>query len=374
MLALLAVAAGVALLVAGAGWLVRGASRLAFAANVSPLVVGLTVVAFGTSAPELVVSVRSAIAGADEVALGNVVGSNIFNTLAILGVAALAGGLVVRQRLVRLDVPLLVAVTAGAWWSVTDGRLGVVEGSVLSAGIVVYTVFAYVVGRHEPQEVAAEYEEAFDDQSASGMRRRWPVALLLVVAGLVLLVAGAQLLVAGATELAAQLGVSDLVVGLTVVAAGTSLPELATSVVAARRGERDIAVGNVVGSNLFNLLAVLGAAGLVGGGIDVSRDMVVTDFPVVLLVTVAVLPALASGLVVRRWEGALLLAAYTGYVAHLAVGATGSPAASTARILLLAGLGILAVVFVVAGIVARRRALRRYRAAGRRAGRPRPRR
>lgn len=354
MLAALAIVVGVALLVVGAEWLVRGASRLALAARVSPLVVGLTVVAFGTSAPELVVSVRSAMAGAGEVALGNVVGSNIFNTLAILGVSALFADLAVRQRLVRLDVPLLLGVTAVALWLSADGRLGITEGLGLVTGIVLYAVLAYVLGRREPREVVAQYEGALA-VGPSARRRRWPVAALLVVAGLGLLVAGAQLLVVGATELSTRLGVSDLIVGLTVVAAGTSLPELATSVVAARRGERDIAVGNVVGSNLFNLLAVLGAAALAGGGIDVPSTMVSTDFPVLLLVTFAALPALASGLVVRSWEGALLLVAYAGYIVHLGLAAVGSPTAPLARVLLLAGLGATAAVLFAVGLALRSR-------------------
>ena len=350
-LAVLAVAAGVLLLVGGAEALVRGASRLAAAVGISPVVVGLTVVAFGTSAPELAVSVRAALAGSGEVAIGNAVGSNIFNVLAILGVSALFGGLVVHQRLVRLDVPLVVAVTGVVWWLARDQSLGVGDGIVLLAGIVAYTAVSYLVGRDEPETVGAEYDEAFG-QSPTVARRTWPAAVGLVLVGLAVLVGGAQLLVVGATDLARALGVSDLIIGLTVVAAGTSLPELATSVVAARKGERDIAVGNVVGSNLFNLLAVLGAAALAGGGIDVPAAVIATDLPVALLVALVALPALAIGLTLQPWEGALLIAGYLGYVAYLVVGATGGGAG---RMALFAGLGLLAVVLVIAGVLLDRR-------------------
>ena len=297
-----AVALGVTVLVLGADWLVRGASRLALAAGVSAVVIGLTVVAFGTSAPELAVSVGAALSGSGAIAFGNAVGSNVFNVLAILGVSALFGGLVVHQRIVRIDVPLLIVLTAGVWWLTADRLLSVGEGVDLLMGIVAYTAFSYLLGRREEPDVAAEYVEAFGEDVVS-VRRQWPAAVGLVVAGLVGLVAGAQLLVWGATELAVALGVSDLIIGLTVVAVGTSLPELATSVTAARRGERDIAVGNVVGSNLFNLLAVLGAGAIAGGGIAVPDAVVTNDIPVSLLVALVALPALAFGLVLQWWKG-----------------------------------------------------------------------
>lgn len=357
LLTLAAVPAGVVVLVVGAGALVRGASRLAAAAGVSPLVIGLTVVAFGTSAPELAVSVHAAMTGTGGVAIGNAVGSNIFNVLAILGVSALFGGLVVHQRLVRVDVPLLLVVTLVVWWMAADGGLGAAEGAILLAGIVGYTVFSYLLGRREQPDVVAEYQQAFGDNAAPA-RRGWPGAAGLVVIGLVGLVAGAQLLLAGATQLAAALGVSDLVIGLTVVAAGTSLPELATSVVATRRKERDIAVGNIVGSNLFNLLAVLGASALAADGIPVPDAAVATDLPVSLAVTLIALPALALGLTVARWEGALLLSGYVTYVAYLLYDATADPPAAGARIGLLTGLLVLAVAITVVGVALQRRARR----------------
>ena len=353
-IAVAAVAGGVVLLVAGAEALVRGASRLAVAAGVSSVVVGLTVVAFGTSAPELAVSVGAAMAGSGDIAVGNAVGSNVFNVLLILGVSALFGGLVVHQRIVRLDVPLVIAATALIWWMSADRRLSPAEGVVLLAGIVAYTVYSYVAGRREEPEIVAEYDEAFGEDPVAA-RREWPGAVGLVVVGLVGLVAGAQLLVRGATDLAAALGVPDLIIGLTVVAAGTSLPELATSVIAARRGERDIAVGNVVGSNLFNLLAVMGAGTIAGGGIDVADSVVRVDLPVALLVMLVALPALASGLALQRWEGAVLLAGYVAYVAVLVLAGTGSPATAAAQTALMIGLVVIAVLLAVVGVVARGR-------------------
>ncbi len=351
-LALLSIIAGMAILVFGAEALVRGAGRIALAAGVSSLVVGLTVVAFGTSAPELAVSVGAALRGSAEVAVGNVVGSNTFNVLAILGASALFGGLVVHQRIVRIDVPLVIVVTALVWWLAADGQIEVWAGVLLFLGVIAYTVFSYVLGRRETAATEREDHEAYERDRAAA-RRDVPKSLLLVVIGLAGLIVGAQLLVDGATSLAEALGVSDLIIGLTVVAAGTSLPELATSVVAARRGERDIAVGNVVGSNLFNLLAVLGAASMVGGGMDVPSDVIRTDLPFTLLVAIAALPAVAFGLRISAWEGALLLLGYVGYVVYLVVSATGGDQES-ARLALFAGLALIGVLMLVVGLAQRR--------------------
>jgi cation:H+ antiporter len=349
---------GMAVLVVGAEALVRGASRLAAAAGVSSLVIGLTVVAFGTSAPELAVSVQSALSGAGEVAIGNAIGSNIFNMLAILGISALFGGLVVHRRIVRVDVPILLGVTALTWWLAADGLLSIGEGALLLAGIVGYTALAYVLGRNDPEAIedaGAGAPEASGGAVTPAGGRTWPKAVGLVLVGLAALVAGAQLLVSGATAIAADLGVSDLMIGLTIVAAGTSLPELATSVVATRRGERDIAVGNIIGSNVFNLLAVLGASAVVSSGLPVPAASVSTDWPVALLVTVLALPILAIGLSVTRWEGGLLVAGYVAYVAYLSLDATGSSSAPGARLGLFAGRAAATVlVVVVGGLMARR--------------------
>ena len=307
--------AGGVLLVGGAELLVRGSSRLAVAARITPLVVGLTVVAFGTSAPEMAVTVGSAYAGQGEVALGNVVGSNIFNVLFILGVSALITPLVVAQQLVRFDVPLLIAVSIVVLLMGLDGRIGRIDGAMLSAGIVAYTLFLILQSRRESVAVVAEYTESF----ATPVKNSKPLLnAVFVLIGLGLLVLGARWLVDAAVTTATVLGVSELVIGLTIVAAGTSLPEVATSVLAAARGERDIAVGNVIGSCLFNLLAVLGLGGIVAPtGIPVADGALTFDIPVMIAVAIAALPVFFTGYTIARWEAGVFLgyyAAYTGYL------------------------------------------------------------
>lgn len=306
---------GGGLLVGGAELLVRGASRLAVAVGITPLVVGLTVVAFGTSAPEMAVTVGSAYAGQGEVALGNVVGSNIFNVLFILGVSALLVPLVVAQQLVRFDVPLLIGTSTVVLLMALDGRIGRIDGAMLFAGIIAYTVFLIRQSRRESAAVVEEYTEAFATPAARARPMR-DIAMVLV--GLGLLVLGARWLVDAAVSTATALGVSELVIGLTIVAAGTSLPEVATSLLAAIRGERDIAVGNVIGSCLFNLLTVLGLGGIVAPtGIPVPDGAVSFDIPVMTAVAIAALPIFFTGYTIARWEGAVFLgyyAAYTGYL------------------------------------------------------------
>ena len=321
---------GGALLVGGAELLVRGASRLAVAAGVSPLVVGLTVVAFGTSSPELAVTVGSAYAGRADVALGNVVGSNIFNVLFILGLSALIAPLAVAQRLVRLDVPLMIAVSALPLLLGLDGRVGRADGFLLFAGIVAYTVFLIRQGRGEAASAKARKKKAVGGDSRGWVR--WFPNAALVVTGLVLLVIGAQWLVDAAVATAASLGVSELVIGLTIVAAGTSLPEVATSVLAALRGERDIAVGNVVGSNLFNILAVLGLGSMIAPeGVSVSPGALSFDMPVMIAVAVAALPIFFTGHAISRWEGAVFLAYYVAYTTYLILDAADHAALTTFR-------------------------------------------
>jgi cation:H+ antiporter len=312
-LTVLAFVAGLGLLVLGAEWLVRGASRLAAALGVSPLVIGLTVVAYGTSAPEMAVSVKSAWAGQPDLALGNVVGSNVFNVLFILGASALIAPLVVSSQLIRLDVPILVGLSFLTLVLAGDGSIGRLDGALLFAGAIAYTVFQIRQSRRESAAAGAPQEE-----HPGGKRSSLAVNLAFVGAGLLLLVLGSRWLVAGAVAFAHALGVSELVVGLTVVAAGTSLPEVATSVLAALRGERDIAVGNVVGSNIFNLLSVLGLSALVSpGGLPAPAALLRFDLPVMVAVAVACLPIFASGAVIARWEGALFLFYYVAYTAYV---------------------------------------------------------
>lgn len=314
---------GLVLLVVGAELLVRGASRLAAAVGLSPLVIGLTVVAYGTSTPELVVSVQAALAGRNEIAVGNVVGSNVLNVLFILGVAALLLPLRVAQRLVWWDVPIMLATALLLVACAADGAVSRLEGAGLLAGMVAYSVWAIRTSRGEPAEVAAEYEEAY---GAAAATPAW-LSALIALAGLALLVLGARWLVDAAVAVARGMGVSETVVGLTIVAAGTSLPEVATSVIAAMRGERDIAVGNVVGSNIYNVLAVLGASAIVAGdGLTVAPAVLRFDIPVMIAVSVACFPIVLTGHTIARWEGALFLAYYVAYTAYLILDATGHDA------------------------------------------------
>jgi cation:H+ antiporter len=320
---LLLFAGGVAALIAGANLLVRGASSLAAALGISPLVIGLTVVAFGTSSPEMAVSVQSAWSGQADIAVGNVVGSNIFNVLFILGLSALLVPLIVAGQLVRREVPLMIGVSILLLVLTLDGDVSRAEGALLCAVMVIYTVYLIVQARREGAAAATEYEWEFG-RAAASRGRRWVVQIGLVVGGLVLLVLGANWLVEAAVRTARVLGLSELVIGLTIVAAGTSLPEVAASVVAALKGERDIAVGNIVGSNLFNILAVLGLSSLVSpAGLAVAPSLLALDMPVMIAVAIACLPIFLSDYRIERWEGALFLAYYVFYVTYLVLAATG---------------------------------------------------
>ncbi|MBK6973961.1 MAG: calcium/sodium antiporter [Sterolibacteriaceae bacterium] len=311
---------GLVALVAGAELLVRGASKLALSFGISPLVVGLTVVAFGTSSPELAVSVKSAWSGQVDIALGNVVGSNIFNVLFILGLSALITPLLVAQQLIRQEVPVMVGASllllALAW----DGGISRWDGALLFGLLLAYLVFVIRQSRRENKAVDAEYAQEFGD--GSRWDRHWSVQLLLIACGLALLVAGSDWLVGAAVVFAKQLGLSELVIGLTIVAAGTSMPEVATSVVAALRGERDIAVGNVVGSNTFNILCVLGLSSLVApASLTVPVSMLSFDLPVMIAVAVACLPIFFTGNLIARWEGAVFLGYYVAFTVYVVLAA-----------------------------------------------------
>jgi len=321
---------GLVLLVVGAEALVRGAARLASRFGIPPLIIGLTVVAFGTSAPETAVSVQAALNGSGDIAIGNVVGSNIANVLLILGMTALVAPLVVSRQLIRLDVPIMIGaslVTFGLAW---DGQLSRIDGALLFAAVVAYTLFLIISSRREK---AAEADDEFAKEFGLHEPAKPYAGLInagLVIAGLVLLVVGSNFLVEGAVALARALGLSELVIGLTVIAIGTSLPELATSIMAAIRGERDIAVGNIVGSNIFNLLCVLGLASLVSPQtISVSSNALAFDFPVMIAVAVACLPIFFAGYCIKRWEGALFVAYYVAYTLYLVLSSTGRPFAET---------------------------------------------
>lgn len=315
---------GFLLLVAGAEMLVKGASRSAAALGISPLVIGLTIVAFGTSAPELAVSVMSGFAGQGDIALGNAVGSNIFNILLILGLSAIITPLTVSTRLVQLDVPLMIVASVMLLFFGIDGRIGLFDGAVLFAGIVSYTAFQFFKSRRADHNTSSEFEQEFGTPGAFSSRQ-WVHMAILILAGLFLLVMGSHWLVKGAVSIARHLGVSELIIGLTIVATGTSLPELATSVIASIRKERDIAVGNVVGSNIFNILSVIGVAGMVSpDGIPVLKSALYFDIPVMIAVAVACMPVFFSGGRIDRWEGALFLAYYIAYNAYIILSVTKS--------------------------------------------------
>ena len=313
---------GLGILTLGAELLVRGAVGLATAVRISPLVIGLTVVAFGTSAPELVVSIQSALIGKAGIALGNVVGSNIFNVLFILGLSAMIIPLRVNQQLIWLDVPLMIAASGIVWWLSADGALGRLEGAGLLTGLVAYTLWLTWQGRKEgdPQVIVEHTAELPQPKQTSWWSLARSVGCVLL--GLGMLVGGSQLFLDGAVTLARQWGFSELIIGLTLVAAGTSLPEVATSVMAAIKGERDLAVGNVIGSNLFNLLGVLGTAALLAPqGVAVSAEVLAQDFPVMLIVAVACLPIFLTGHVIHRWEGAVFFTYYLLYTGWLVLSA-----------------------------------------------------
>jgi cation:H+ antiporter len=313
---------GLVILIAGAELLVRGASRLAVTVGISPLVVGLTVVAFATSSPELAVSIGAAFSGQADLAVGNVVGSSIFNVLFVLGVSALIGALVVAQPLVRLEVPLLIGVSVLLLVLGLDGLISRWDGLLLSTGFVAYTVFVIRQSRKTSGQVEAEYNQEFGQGGRRGPRQTL-IDVGLIVVGLAFLVLGARWLVNGAVSLARVLGLSELIIGLTIVAAGTSLPEVATSVIASIRKERDIAVGNVVGSNLFNILAVLGLTALVApNGINVPAAALRFDLPFMIAVAIACLPIFFTGYRIARWEGALFLAYFVAYTLYLILDAT----------------------------------------------------
>ncbi|MCS6995967.1 MAG: calcium/sodium antiporter [Casimicrobiaceae bacterium] len=312
--------AGLAALALGAEALVRGASRLALTLGLSPLVVGLTVVAFGTSAPEAAVTIGAAYTGEAAVAIGNVVGSNILNVLVILGVAALLSPLVVHIQLIRQEVPIMIAASVGVAIMAADARLSALEGALLTLALVTYTAFLVVKARRERAAEIEQYRAEIGPRSPEDRHDLLALPLvqvLLIGFGLAFLVLGARWLVTAAVALAQWFGVSDVVIGLTIVALGTSLPEIATSVLAVWKGERDLAAGNVVGSNIFNLLACLGLAALVAPeGLPVPQSVLRFDLWVMLAVAVACLPVFLSGQGIARWEGGLFLFYYAAYVSY----------------------------------------------------------
>lgn len=358
--------AGLVCLVVGANLLVRGASKLALSFGISPLVVGLTIVALGTSAPEIAVSVASVLEGKTDMAIGNVVGSNIFNVLFILGLSALIVPLVVHRQLIRQEVPIMFGVTLLMALMAMDGQLTPWEGGLLVALLVVYTSFLVVQSRRETAADKAavptsapgldEFEAELQASPPGAWDAKLPAQLALMAIGLTLLVQGSDWLVGAAVVFAKALGVSDVVIALTIVAAGTSMPEVATSIAAALKGERDIAVGNVVGSNIFNILGCLGISGVVAGGagLVVSPSLLAFDIWVMLAVALACLPMFITGGEIARWEGGVFAGYYVAYVSYLILAAQEHDALGAFSNVMLSFVVPLTVITLVVSVVRRR--------------------
>lgn len=311
---------GLVLLVAGGEALVRGASTLATKLGIAPLIVGLVIVSAATSAPELSVTVSSVIAGDPDLAVGNVVGSNIANILLILGISALILPLIVKRQLVRFDIPVMVGITILLLALALDGEISQLDGVLLFAAAAVHVALSFWFSKRDP-ELAPDIDVPAAPTKLSPAAQS-ALAVVFVLAGIGLLVLGANFLVEGASNIAASFGVSSLVIGLTVVAVGTSLPELATSIIAVRRGERDIAVGNIVGSNIFNIGVVLGIPAMIfPAGIPVAASAVALDLPLALAAAVALVPIAFTGFAIARWEGGLFVALYVAYTAYLVLNA-----------------------------------------------------
>lgn len=287
----------------GAGWLVQGSSALALKAKISPLVIGLTIVAFGTSAPELVVSLNATLKGEGEIAIGNILGSNIFNIGIILGISATIYPLQAKKQLLRIDIPVMLIATILLTVFFWNGELGRMEGGFFLAGIILYTIFSLYYSRKHGEEPNLELEE---------QPRHWAFDTLEIVGGLVVLIFASHLLVENATSIAREVGLSEAVIGLTIIAAGTSMPELATTIVAASKGKTDIAIGNIVGSNLFNILAIAGSCSLVQP--IVAKNVNYIDLLVMLAISLLLLPLVKSGQKITRTEGLVLVIVYIIYV------------------------------------------------------------
>jgi len=296
----------------GAESLVRGASSLAIRLGISPLVVGLTVVAFATSSPEMVVSIKAAIEGNPGIVVGNVVGSNICNIALILGVAAMVSPLSVKTQVIKREIPIMIIVSVILLLILLDDTITRVEGVFLVIGIITYIILGYKYSMKERnnKEVIKEFEEIIPKSPY----KVWQ-SLVFILVGLGLLVFGSNLFVDGAVSIAEKFGVSQAVIGLTIVALGTSLPELTTSIVASFKNENDIAIGNAVGSNVFNILSILGISSLIRPISDTGITMV--DLSIMMFFTILILPLSKTKFTLRRWEGALLFCGYIAYMIYL---------------------------------------------------------
>lgn len=346
---------GLVLLVVGAEFLVKGASKIAAVLQISPLIIGLTIVAYGTSAPEMSVSIMSSFSNQGDIAVGNVVGSNICNILLVLGLSSIVAPLVVTKQIIRSDVPIMIGVSLLLLMFSLDGQLSRVDGIILFVGGVLYTLsLIYQSSKQTTELDEFEQEYGFSGEVTSGL---WVKNIVFVIGGSILLVLGSRWLVESAVAIAQNFGVSELLIGLTIVAFGTSLPELATSVIASFRGERDIAVGNVLGSNIFNILAVLGIAGTLSPqGINVSPTVINFDILVAIAVAFACFPIFYSGKRIDRIEGFLFFCYYLAYNGYLVLKATNNPSLSLYSSVMLYGVIPLTIVFLIVAAILEKRA------------------
>lgn len=297
----------------GGNWLVKGAARLANTLGVSPIVIGLTIVAYGTSIPELIVSLRAAIEGNADISTGNVVGSNIANIGLILGLSAIIFPMVVQNQFLRREMPIMIGVSVLLLFLSQNGVLDRTAGILLVIGAVSYTLVAYVLAKREGAALIPEIEE-FEEAEGLKTKSPIPIDLLYIIGGIAVLMVGADRLVFGAVNIARAVGVSELAIGITLVAVGTSLPELATSLIAAFKKESDIAIGNVVGSNIFNILAILGITSIITP-INVNPQLLRVDMFVMIGFAI-LLTVFCIEHKLARWEGALLLVAYLAFVIY----------------------------------------------------------
>lgn len=310
---ILLILAGLVALYFGAEWLVKGASSLAIKLGMTPLVAGLTVVAFGTSSPELVVSITASLAGSGDIALGNVIGSNIFNIAVILGITAAIVPVRVQPQILKIDTPFMIGISLLFAWFFMDRVVGIVESGILFALLIGYvSMSVYVAKRHTYAAKFANTHTPAEIEAAPGHTNPW-ISLLLITVGLGVLIAGSKAFVHGAVDIARSFGVSEAIIGLTIVAAGTSLPELAASLVAAFRNQADIAIGNIVGSNIFNILCILGLSGMVASPLK-GPGITNLDLWAMLITAIVLLPLMLTGRKLSRWEGILLLAGYGVYL------------------------------------------------------------
>lgn len=303
-------AGGLVMLFIGAEGLIRSSSNLAIKIGITPLVVGLTVVAFGTSAPELVVSLKAALLGNSSISLGNVIGSNIANIALILGVAALIRPLDVHANVIMREIPIMIGISVLLIILLLDGEVGFIDGVIFVTGIVIYSIVNIILARKEKSsEVNAEFKKGLESKLSI------PVSILFLVVGLGLLILGANLFVQSAVAIAKLFNVSDAIIGLTIIAIGTSLPEFITSIVASYKKEADIAIGNVVGSNIFNILSILGITAII---IPISSAGIsYVDLGIMLITAIVLFPLSKSNFSISRLEGAFLLLGYAVYIYYL---------------------------------------------------------